>query len=312
MFVSVASTLLFSLRIVEEPLYVRISNIEKILNRYKTALLMNIAIISSTKDPASVNIKKALLKEYEFVIVEDKFEDNDVYGYLVGDKDIKLYTIDSELITTEDLDKKIEADMFIFISKHRAKDDRAVFTCHPIGNFTEAKMGGKDKALVSIPIFYFKEISNNLNENSESIDYGFNAEATHHGPFLEKPSLFVEIGSTKRQWSDRKAAHLAAKSVLESLEKENKKLETYAVVGGMHYNYNANKLLLRSDFGVGHICPKYNFEFLDNSMIKQLLEKSRTKKVLLDWKGLGKEKQRILELLERNKIKYERSDKFFS
>ena len=33
--------------------------------------------------------------------------------------------------------------------------------------------------------------------------------------------------------------------------------------------------------------------------------------ILLDWKGLGKEKQRILEILEKNNIKYERNDKFF-
>ena len=37
----------------------------------------------------------------------------------------------------------------------------------------------------------------------------------------------------------------------------------------------------------------------------------KAKFVLLDWKGMGKEKQRILSILEKNDIKYERSDKFF-
>ena len=71
--------------------------------------------------------------------------------------------------------------------------------------------------------------------------------------------------------------------------------------------------MLKSDYAVGHICPKHNLESLDEDMLKQLIDKTLPKPefVILDWKGLGKEKQRILELLEKNSIKYERSDKFF-
>ena len=71
--------------------------------------------------------------------------------------------------------------------------------------------------------------------------------------------------------------------------------------------------MLKSDIAVGHICPKHNLETLDEEMLNQMLEKTLPKPefVMLDWKGLGKEKQRILELLKNNNIKFERSDKFF-
>ena len=69
--------------------------------------------------------------------------------------------------------------------------------------------------------------------------------------------------------------------------------------------------MLNSNLAVGHICAKYNLENLDENLIKQALEKiiPKPKFVLLDWKGLGKEKQRILDILDRNNIEYRRSDK---
>ena len=49
---------------------------------------------------------------------------------------------------------------------------------------------------------------------------------------------------------------------------------------------------------------------LDEEMIKQGIEKNNEKVdfVLLDWKGLGQEKQKIIDLLKKLNIKYERTD----
>lgn len=71
--------------------------------------------------------------------------------------------------------------------------------------------------------------------------------------------------------------------------------------------------MLQSNLAVGHICAKYNLENLDLNLIKQVIEKiiPKPKFALLDWKGLGKEKKRIVGLLEDNKIEYKRNDKVF-
>ena len=73
----------------------------------------------------------------------------------------------------------------------------------------------------------------------------------------------------------------------------------------------SNKVMLKSEYAIGHICAKYNLDILDIDLVKQAMEKSNSKFVLLDWKGLGKEKQRILEILEKNNVEFKRSDRFF-
>ena len=274
---------------------------------------MQIALISSTQDTASANIKERLLENYEFVKTEMKFDGNEVYGCLANDGDIKIYTINTPLITRDDLDKKIDADVFLFISRHRADGGRASLTVHPIGNFGKAGAGGKDGQLGISNPEYLKKILKELAKNTEGSGYEATVESTHHGPYMEKPALFVELGSNEKYWEDKEGAKIVAKSLMEALEAKNNNYEAVFVVGGSHYSHVANKVMLNTDYAVGHICPRHNFENLNMETLKQAMERSvpKAKLVLLDWKGLGKEKQRILEMLEKNNIRYKRSDKFF-
>ena len=274
---------------------------------------MNIALISSTQDTASANIRERLLENYKFAKAGIKFDGNEVYGCLANGRDIKLYTINTPLITRDGLDKKIEADVFLFISRHRADGGRASLTVHPIGNFGKAGAGGKDGQLGISSPEYLKKILKELTKNIEGSEYEATLESTHHGPFMEKPALFVELGSNEKYWEDKEGAKIVAKSLMKVLDSKNNNYEAVFVVGGSHYSHVANKALLNSDFSVSHICPKHNFENLNTETLKQAMERSvpKAKLVLLDWKGLGKEKQRILEMLEKNNIRYKRSDKFF-
>jgi len=264
---------------------------------------MNIAIISSVKDPASVNIKENLINNFNKL--EEQFDNNNIYEFKDNNK-IKLYTIDSELIFTDDLDKKIDADLFVFISKHRAQEGRASLTCHAIGNFGKADKGGKEKTLCTSHSIFLKNIFIELNNNVQA-PYEVTLEATHHGPFLEKPVLFVELGSSEKYWGDKNGGNIIAKSLINVFNKDEDDYESTFVIGGSHYNHVANKAMLKSNLAVGHICAKYNLENLDESLIKQAMEKCQAKFVLLDWKGLGKEKARIMDILEKNNIEYHRN-----
>jgi len=260
--------------------------------------------------------------------------------------------------------KKIDADLFIFISKHKAEEGRASLTCHAIGNFGKADKGGKEKTLCTNNSIFLKNIFIELNNNVKE-PYEVTLEATHHGPYLEKPVLFVELGSNEKYWEDKKGGNIVAKSVIGAIKKyndnssttienpinnenninntrkngtfflsqkspisvkskineknnanlmnENNNYESTFVIGGGHYNHYANKAMLQSNLAVGHICAKYNLENLDENLLKQAIDKTipKPKFVLLDWKGLGKEKARILEILDKNNIEYRRSDKVF-
>ena len=333
---------------------------------------MDIALISSTKDVASVNIKEQLLNNFDFKQLNEKFDNNPIFQLTINEKTsngknnndkktsddkenynkdnnkenknnnkiIRLYTINSELIFTDDLDKKINAEIFVFLSKHRAEEGRASLTVHPIGNFGKNEKGGKEKTLCTCPSFLLKNIFIELNKNVNGSNYEATLEATHHGPFIEKPVLFLELGSNENYWKDKNGALIVGKSLISAIEKfnniqfnnnfENNKnfklnnskinkkglennQESTFVIGGSHYNHVANKAMLKTDFSVGHILPKHNLEYFDEDILNQLMTKilPKPKFVLLDWKGMGKEKQRVLDLLKNNNIKYERSDKFF-
>jgi len=288
---------------------------------------MNIAIISSTKEIASTNIKENLINNFDFNKLEEKFDNNNIYQYeinntrenqrfsvsqksSISEKIIKLYTINSELIYTDDLDKKIDADVFVFLSKHKAAEGRASLTCHPIGNFGKADKGGKDKTLCHSYPSLLKNMFIELNKNVENSEYEATLEATHHGPYMEKPLLFVELGSNEKYWKDKEGGNIIAKSLINALSKESN-YENVFVIGGGHYSHVGNKAMLNSNLAVGHICVKYNLQDLNENLTKEAMEKCKAKFVLLDWKGLGKEKARIMEILEKNNIDYKRSDKVF-
>ena len=294
---------------------------------------MNIAIVSSTKDIASTNIKENLINNFDFNKLDEKFDNNNIYQHIINNEKnnkiiIKLFTINSELIFTDDLDNKIDADVFVYISRHRAQEGRASLTCHNIGNFGKAKHGGKEKTLCYSDSFLLKNIFIELNNNVKE-PYEVTSEATHHGPYMEKRVLFVELGSNEEYWKDEEGGKIIAKSLINAFENYNKTInnnsneiinnneskdngnhgfESVFLIGGSHYSHVANKAMLKGNIAVGHICAKYNLPDLDEDLIKDAMEKCKAKLVLLDWKGLGKEKARIVEILKKNSIPYKRSD----
>jgi D-tyrosyl-tRNA(Tyr) deacylase len=81
------------------------------------------------------------------------------------------------------------------------------------------------------------------------------------------------------------------------------------MLGGGHYNQEANKILEQTPFAIGHICAKHCLPGLDGALLLQAMEKTLggARLVILDWKGLGTEKGRIVGMLEMLGIPFERS-----
>jgi len=260
-----------------------------------------ISIIASAKDTAGLNIRNSLISQLDFENTGEKFDNNDVYQCdKLKNKIIKLCTISQDLIFAENIDKSIDADILIFASKHRSRENRKSFTVHPIGNFGKAEFGGKEKALCPSSAILLKNLFIELNNAAKETDYELTLEATHHGPYVEKPAVFVEIGSTEKEWSDKKNGKIIAEAIMSALKNENTNYKIAVGIGGPHYCSNFNKIMLRDEIAISHICPKYNLNNLDENFIRQAIKKTmeRVDFVLLDWKGLGTEKQRIAEILK--------------
>ena len=276
---------------------------------------MNIAIISSAKDPAGINIRNSLIELFGFEKTDEKFDSNDVFQCgKIQNNILKSYLINDELIHSENIDRKIDADILVFASKHRSRENTKSFAVHAIGNWNTAELGGKEKALCNSSAVLLKNLFVELNNAAKDAGYELTLEATHHGPFVGKPAVFVEIGSTEKEWNNKENGEIIAKTIMNGLGNENKKYKIAVGIGGQHYCSNFNKIMLRTDIAVSHICPKYHLQDLDESLVKQSIEKTVEKVdfVLLDWKGLGKEKQRVVELLKDLNLEVKRADQISS
>ena len=276
-----------------------------------------IAIISSSKDTAGINIRNNLIELFDFEKLNEQFDGNDVFELNSDDKQIKLYLTNSDLIFSENIDKKIDADVLIFASKHRSKNNTPSFAVHAIGNWDKAELGGKAKSLCQSSAALWKNLFIELNKNfsmyQKEKNFEITMEATHHGPYVEKPAIFVEIGSTENEWGNKENGEIIAKTIMDGISNENKNYKIAVGIGGPHYCNNFNKIILKTDFAFSHVCPKFMLGKLDGDLIEQLIKKS-TEKVaffLLDWKGLGKEKQRIVELLKKMNLEFKRADMIF-
>ncbi len=272
---------------------------------------MQFAAIVSQKDPAGMNIKEALMRLYAFEKTNEVFEKNPVYRF----QNIKLYTAEKESILCEKIDEKIAADTFVFATKHKSQSGIPSLSVHGIGNWgkAEKEFGGKSKTLCISPADYLKEALRFLEENN-TIKFDVVQECTHHGPFLEKkPVMFIEIGSTEKQWENKDAAEIIARAIVHLANIEPMVYKSAFGIGGLHTTPNFKKIMLKTDIALGHICPKYNLQNLDENMLVEAMRKiypRAAELVILDWKGLGGHKDRIVKILENLKIQFAKTSSF--
>lgn len=275
---------------------------------------MNIAIIVYNEDLAGLNIKSHL----------------DDLSFSKHNHNINLHVITTQHILADNLDQEIDADLFIFATTHKSEAKKKTLCVHPIGIYNDdISLGGKAHSLIPTNPWLIKHLflemkalKVKLVEEGHIIlnEFEVSVEQTHHGPYLEKPALFIEIGSTEEEWTTKEAGNLIANALFnvlasfdsddsstKGLENEKTKTKNACVIGGGHYNQIANKLLERTNYAIGHIASKYYIETLDEDLIKQMAEGSNTNLFIFDWKSSGSGKHRIVEIIEKLGFKWKKS-----
>lgn len=264
----------------------------------------NYTLVCSKHDIASNTILNCLIEKYGFSEMQEE-KDSFSSTHYPG---IVLHISEDSLLYLDNLDEKYpNTSCYIFLSQHRSQANIPALTCHSTGNFGTNDFGGKKRELGICYPWIQKQYLIELNKKKYIVPkYEIIIESTHHGPTsLKKPILFVEIGSTKEQWTDMNAADTVCSSLITVLVRKRGLCEKVAVgLGGNHYPTKFNNILLESEYGLGSIAAKHDLPYLDNSMIVQMIQKNIEKVncVIIDAKGLGKEKSRILSALDEVEI----------
>jgi D-aminoacyl-tRNA deacylase len=268
-------------------------------------------LVASKQDPASNVMAEYLINQVGFSKNRSRLNPNehDFSEYRYGNNITLHLSHNSSLLYLEELDENYpDSVAFIFLSRHSSESGIPTLTCHFTGNFSASNpYGGNPKELgicfPSLQKEYIKEINM---VRSQVPDYEITIEATHHGPTsLKKPTLFIEIGSTAKQWVDKHAASIVCDTLISLLtRKKNNNTNCTSVgiaLGGTHYPTKFNQLLLDSDFGLAAVAAKHNLTTIDESMMQQMISKSVEKVTyaIVDRKGLGKEKHRIMRLVDQ-------------
>lgn len=135
-------------------------------------------------------------------------EDNPIYKK----DDDYIATVNRHHIYVDNIDKELEElldikiDHVVYISKHSSKASIHSLRVHPIGNIGEAKFWGVENKLVpAAPVEMtaaLRILWSETRDKGLENEYYVSFEATHHGPYLETPTYYIEIGSDKRAWDD--------------------------------------------------------------------------------------------------------------
>ncbi len=264
-------------------------------------------IVASKQDKAGVNITTAL----------SQFRKNPFLSGMSKDaKSFDFHLVKEDILHEEnlDLEKINKYDFVIFASKHKSEKGDKTLSIHAPGNFRDSKYGGKEEKLSMTSGLFNKYLFEVLEEKTKEFEldkYEITMEATHHGPLINKPCVFIEIGSTDTEWNDRRAAFVIAQTIKHAIEnfEENKYREITIGIGGPHYCPNFNKLQRESNTAFSHILPSYALP-LKQSIVTELITKTfeEVDFVVLDWKGIGnkEEREKIVELLEANYIQWKK------
>ena len=261
-------------------------------------------IVYSKLDIASENAAAELMRICDFRPTEE------VAGYAMRESGAaKLLEIDTAMVNAGFLDDIAKTDLIVFLSKHRSEKGVASFTVHAEGNWSsKADLGGAPRQLsyaAPVQMLAVLRAMHRLNAGNIEVVY----EATHHGPLLVTPSMFVEIGGNDETIANLGHAKTLAKSVKEALLdwREPDFGEIAVGIGGMHYSSKFTRLAIEGKYAFAHIMPKYYVNELE--MLGQAFERSAAKpeRAVIEWKSINAvERESVIKRLNELGIDYER------
>lgn len=257
-----------------------------------------ILMVTSTKDIAGMNITQQLLDYYEFEKQSELFRKHPVHLKRIQDREVKLVLIDEEIVHTQFITDFFTPELLIFLSRHASASGIPTLSVHTPGNLGEAELGGISRKVSVSPASAMKNALLEMAKRKREmrLNYEVSYEGTHHGPSLDVPTMFVELGSSSKQWKDVRAAEVVAHAAMIAASKQSE-YPTVLGIGGPHYNTKFSRVALTSEIAFGHMIPKHAIPQVGVEMIKQCVERTveKVESAVLEWKGIrGADKGRLI------------------
>lgn len=208
--------------------------------------------------------------------------------------DAALAQVRGPLITADRADERFDAppgarfDRALFLSRHRAASGRTALTVHPIGNLgPTSKFGGRPRTLGPPDPAAMSSLLRALVEEARPLKVPATFEATHHGPLMALPSLFVEVGSGPRDWENEELVGAAARAVLLGCRQtpEAEKAPAALGLGGGHYQPKQTDAARTGAAVFGHLIPSHALADLDLATLRAAAEQSRASSAFVDPRG---------------------------
>ncbi len=267
-----------------------------------------IGLIYRNENVASKNIAARIIEKNEFEKYELKGESCFKKGRIVA------YEVKAELYMAQEADA-LGFEVAYFLSTHRSAKGIPALTVHSEGNWGKlADLGGEPRELsFAAPVEMLQMLRGITHIKVDGLEKTY--EATHHGPLLKTPSMFVELGGNSETIADKKIAAMLGDAVYNTLEeqKDDEYSKVAIGIGNTHYPSKFTKLALEKSYAFSHIMSKYAVNNEDGTDNLQMLEQAAVRAnkkpevALIDWSSLNNaSRTKVIKKLEEIGMEWER------
>jgi len=202
-------------------------------------------------------------------------------------KEVWLWWFQNRLLMEDGLDTRfssgagVSIDEVIFLSRHFAASGRPSLTLHVLGVPGETPHGeraehGGIKGEVMLPstrfAAWYRLMCDAAHKHQLVPEFELTIETTHHGPCLDVPTMFIEIGSSESHWGRVDAAEAWADVMEIGLglgegsgegdwgalsENERSEQKVMIGIGGGHYAPRHTDVLRKTNCWAGHQLANY-------------------------------------------------------
>jgi len=220
-------------------------------------------LVCSRSDAASVTIRDALVSTDAWSVDDATFRS----AAVLRRGEARLVEVEGPSVRDEGLSADLREtgwaiDAVWFLSRHRAASGHPSLTVHPIGNHAGNDLGGRERHVSPAAPRDMGALLRRLrvHRDDQGLPHSVTYEATHHGPAMDLPSLFVEIGSDERWYEDPASGRALAAAVTDVLDGGGAPAADAPVlvgVGGGHYVPRHTDVALDAQADFGHFVPAY-------------------------------------------------------